>query len=99
MRQLGMEPVLGDGLSSEIGCWMEACVASVTIRNAGEFNRFLKPNVRLFVEPLQFAAGELCASHPARCGRLTVTRLPRMRLCASGSGRAVHLHRVRTVCR
>jgi len=62
VRRLGMEPVLGDGLSSEIGCWMEACVASVTIRNAGEFNGFLKPRVRLFVEPLQFAAGELVLS-------------------------------------
>jgi hypothetical protein len=38
---------------------MEACVARVTIRNAGEFNGFLKPNVRLFSEPLQFVAGEL----------------------------------------
>jgi L-alanine-DL-glutamate epimerase-like enolase superfamily enzyme len=59
VRQCGMEPVLGDGLSSEISCWMEACVARVTIRNAGEFNGFLKPKVRLFSEPLCFAAGEL----------------------------------------
>jgi L-alanine-DL-glutamate epimerase-like enolase superfamily enzyme len=55
----GMESVLGDGLSSELSCWMEACVARVTIRNAGEFNGFLKPKVRLFAEPLQFTAGEL----------------------------------------
>ena len=55
----GMESVLGDGLSSELGCWMEACVARVTIRNAGEFNGFLKPKVRLFAEPLHFTAGEL----------------------------------------
>lgn len=59
VRQLGMEPVLGDGLSSELGCWMEACVASVTIRIAGEFNGFLKPKTRLFVEPLEFAAGDI----------------------------------------
>jgi L-alanine-DL-glutamate epimerase-like enolase superfamily enzyme len=59
VRELGMEPVLGDGLSSELGCWMEACVASVTIRNAGEFNGFLKPKTRLFAEPLQLTAGEL----------------------------------------
>jgi L-alanine-DL-glutamate epimerase-like enolase superfamily enzyme len=52
VRACGMEPVLGDGLSSEIGCWMEACVARVTIRNAGEFNGFLKPKTRLFAEPL-----------------------------------------------
>jgi hypothetical protein len=54
-----MEAVLGDGLSSEFGCWMEACVARVTIRNAGEFNGFLKPSARLFSEPLRFVAGEL----------------------------------------
>jgi L-Ala-D/L-Glu epimerase len=59
VHEWGMEAVLGDGLSSELGCWMEACVARFTIRNAGEFNGFLKPKIRLFAEPLQFAAGEL----------------------------------------
>jgi L-Ala-D/L-Glu epimerase len=59
VRAHGMEPVLGDGLGIELGCWMEGCVARVTVRNAGEFNGFLKPMVRLFAEPLRFAAGEL----------------------------------------
>jgi L-Ala-D/L-Glu epimerase len=59
VREFGMKSVLGDGLSSELGCWMEACVASVTVRNAGEFNGFLKPKDRLFAEPLRFAAGQL----------------------------------------
>ena len=59
VRAHGMEPVLGDGLGIELGCWMEGCVARTTIRNAGEFNGFLKPKVRLFAEPLQFTAGEL----------------------------------------
>jgi len=59
VRELGMEPVLGDGISSELQCWMEGCVARHVIRNAGEFNGFLKPKVRLFTEPLRFAAGEL----------------------------------------
>jgi L-Ala-D/L-Glu epimerase len=59
VRAHGMEPVLGDGLGIELGCWMEGCVARTTIRNAGEFNGFLKPKVRLFTEPLQFTAGEL----------------------------------------
>jgi L-Ala-D/L-Glu epimerase len=62
VRAHGMEPVLGDGLGIELGCWMEACVARVTIRNAGEFNGFLKPKVRLFAEPLRFTAGELILS-------------------------------------
>lgn len=59
VRARGMEPVLGDGLSSEINCWMEACVARSTIRNAGEFNGFLKPRDRLLRNPLTFRAGEL----------------------------------------
>jgi L-Ala-D/L-Glu epimerase len=62
VRQYGMEPVLGDGLSIELGCWMEACVATRTIQNAGEFNGFLKPKVRLFAEPLRFADGKLALS-------------------------------------
>ena len=59
VRTCGMEPVLGDGLGTELSCWMEACVATKTIRNAGEFNGFLKPKLRLLTEPLQFAAGNL----------------------------------------
>ena len=59
VRALGMEPVLGDGISCEIGCWMEGCVAAYVIRNAGEFNGFLKPRVRLLQNPLQFEAGAL----------------------------------------
>ncbi|HSR55667.1 MAG TPA: enolase C-terminal domain-like protein [Alphaproteobacteria bacterium] len=59
IRELGMVPVLGDGVSSEIGCWMEACIARETIDNAGEFNGFLKPKARLFKEPLRFKDGAL----------------------------------------
>jgi L-alanine-DL-glutamate epimerase-like enolase superfamily enzyme len=59
VRELGMEPVLGDGTSSELQCWMEGCVARGVIHNAGEFNGFLKPKVRLFAEPLRFEAGAL----------------------------------------
>ena len=59
VRELGMVPVLGDGLSAELACWMEGCVASVTISNAGEFNGFLKPKERLFAPPLPFEAGDL----------------------------------------
>jgi len=59
VRECGMEPVLGDGVGIELGCWMEGCVARTTIRNAGEFNGFLKPKARLFAEPLKFDAGAL----------------------------------------
>ncbi len=52
-----MTPVLGDGLGSEIHSWLEACIASRSITNAGEFNGFLKPTERLFMNPLPFAGG------------------------------------------
>jgi L-alanine-DL-glutamate epimerase-like enolase superfamily enzyme len=58
-RELGMTPVLGDGLGTELSCWMEACVARTTIDNAGEFNGFLKPEARLFADPLPFSDGHL----------------------------------------
>ena len=38
---------------------MEACVARSHIRNAGEFNGFLKPRDRLFATPLGFDRGAL----------------------------------------
>lgn len=59
IRDLGMVPVLGDGVSTELCCWMEACVARHTIDNAGEFNGFLKPRDRLFANPLRFKDGAL----------------------------------------
>jgi len=59
IRKLGMVPVLGDGVSTELCCWMEACVARSSIDNAGEFNGFLKPSDHLFVNPLRFEDGAL----------------------------------------
>ena len=59
VRNLGMDPVLGDGLGSEITNWMEASVAQTLIRNAGEFNGFLKASDRLFETPLRFEDGDL----------------------------------------
>ncbi|PMR74037.1 mandelate racemase/muconate lactonizing enzyme family protein [Billgrantia endophytica] len=59
VRAHGMEPVLGDGLGSEITSWIEACVAQNTIRNAGEFNGFLKPVHRLLDTPLTFENGAI----------------------------------------
>ncbi len=57
ITQHGMKRVLGNGVASEIGCWMEACVAHATIDNAGEFNGFFKPLDRLFQQPLGFEDG------------------------------------------
>lgn len=59
IRSLGMTPVLGDGVSLEVGCWAEACVAARAIDNAGEMNGFLKTGTRLFENPLVFAGGAI----------------------------------------
>ncbi|GAA0528647.1 mandelate racemase/muconate lactonizing enzyme family protein [Pigmentiphaga daeguensis] len=59
IRNLGMTPVLGDGVSLEIACWMEACVAVHGIRNAGEMNGFLKARSRLLENPLVFDRGDI----------------------------------------
>lgn len=57
IRDLGMKPVLGNGVAADLGCWMECCVAHRMIDNAGEMNGFLKPKEMLFNEPLQVANG------------------------------------------
>jgi L-alanine-DL-glutamate epimerase-like enolase superfamily enzyme len=59
IRELGMEPVLGNGVACEVGCWMEACVARTLITNAGEMNGFLKPRTRLLANPLRFDGGAM----------------------------------------
>jgi len=59
IRALGMEPVLGNGVAGEVGCWMEGCVARTLIGNAGEMNGFLKPVRRLLGNPLPFADGAM----------------------------------------
>jgi hypothetical protein len=38
---------------------MEACVARLTIDNAGEMNGFLRPTVHLFRNPLPFEQGDV----------------------------------------
>lgn len=90
IRELGMTPVLGDGVSSELGCWMEACVARGLIDNAGEFNGFLKPKARLFANPLRFGSGALhletgyvpeidrdaLEAHRVDCARITERAAP-----------------------
>ena len=59
IRERGMEPVLGNGVAGEVGCWMEACVARNLISNAGEMNGFLKPVQPLLVNPLRFDNGAI----------------------------------------
>lgn len=59
IRELGMAPVLGNGVAADLGCWMEACVAARHIDNAGEMNGFLKPRARLLAPTLAFRDGAI----------------------------------------
>lgn len=59
IRDLGMEPVLGNGVASDIGCWMEACIARRLIGNAGEMNGFLRQSFPLSQPALQVQTGSL----------------------------------------
>jgi L-Ala-D/L-Glu epimerase len=64
VRNRGLTPVLGNGVATDLGCWMEACIAARHIDNAGEMNGFLKPRERLLADPLAFRDG--CIEIPAR---------------------------------
>lgn len=59
IRELGMRPVLGNGVACDLGCWFEGLVASQHIDNAGEMNGFLKVASPLLAEPLVFRDGAL----------------------------------------
>lgn len=59
IRELGMEPVLGNGVATDIGCWMEACVARNYVTNAGEMNGFLRLRNALACEPMEVVCGSI----------------------------------------
>jgi L-alanine-DL-glutamate epimerase-like enolase superfamily enzyme len=59
IRDLGMQPVLGNGVASDLGCWMEACVARRHITNAGEMNGFLRQRSPLAAVPLDVKRGAM----------------------------------------
>ncbi len=55
----GMTPVLGDGVSADIGCWFEACVAAALVRNAGEMNGFMKTERSMFLNEMPVKDGAI----------------------------------------
>ena len=59
IRAHGIEPVLGNGVASDIGCWMEACIAARHIRNAGEMNGWTKQSQPLLSNPLTIRDGTI----------------------------------------
>lgn len=59
IRARGLEPVLGNGVATDISCWMEACVARGTITHAGEMNGWLKLRRPLFENPMVVEGGAI----------------------------------------
>ena len=60
-HKLNLKIVIGDGLGSEINCWMEAKVAHELLNNAGEYNGFIKikPEAKILKNHLKFEKGFL----------------------------------------
>lgn len=60
-HQLGLGVILGDGLGSDINCYLEALVSSRHLDRAGEFNGCLKisDDARITTHPIGFFAGDI----------------------------------------
>jgi hypothetical protein len=74
--ELGMKPVLGNGVACDPGCWMEGCIAARQIDIAGEMNGFLKARSPLIENGLAFRDGAM------QIGRGFAPRLDRAALAA-----------------
>jgi len=59
VKDLGFGAVLGNGVATEVGCWMEACVAAKMLTTAGEMNGFLKPRRGLLSRALTVSEGSI----------------------------------------
>lgn len=66
----GMKPVLGNGVATDIGCWMETAAAPGHVTLAGEMNGFLKTPVQLMDPPLRMEGA--CVVLPAEMPSLNV---------------------------
>jgi L-alanine-DL-glutamate epimerase-like enolase superfamily enzyme len=59
VKALGLKAVLGNGVATDIGCWMEAAAGWGRIETAGEMNGFLKPTRYTLHNPLAVEDGSL----------------------------------------
>jgi L-Ala-D/L-Glu epimerase len=59
VHALGLGAVLGNGVATETGCWMEACVGAKLLTTAGEMNGFLKQRQGLLTTPLRVERGSI----------------------------------------
>ncbi len=86
VQSLGLIAVLGNGVATEIGCWMEACVSAKMVTTAGEMNGFLKQRRSLVSTPLRVDHGCLqldLASPPSLdANAVAAARVAREEFCA-----------------
>jgi L-alanine-DL-glutamate epimerase-like enolase superfamily enzyme len=59
VKALGLKAVMGNGVATDIGCWMEAAAGFGRLETAGEMNGFLKPSRHIVRNPLQVERGEI----------------------------------------
>lgn len=59
IRECGMTPVLGNGVASDLGCWMEASAGLGLVDTAGEMNGFTKTRTQLLSPPLRLEGADL----------------------------------------
>jgi L-Ala-D/L-Glu epimerase len=57
IAELGMEAILGNGVATETGCWMEACIAARMLERTSEMNGFLKQRSGLLRQELPVRDG------------------------------------------
>jgi L-alanine-DL-glutamate epimerase-like enolase superfamily enzyme len=81
IRSLGMKAVLGNGVATDLGCWMEACVAAAGhVSTDGEMNGFLRARDRLLAPVLETEGAEVAldgasrSPDPAALARLSVAQ-------------------------
>jgi L-alanine-DL-glutamate epimerase-like enolase superfamily enzyme len=90
IRELGMQPVLGNGVASDVGCWMEACAARRHVDNAGEMNGFLRQQRALAAEPIEVTGGRMIlrAGAPALDpSQIAIARVAQAHACAPATSR------------
>ncbi len=59
IKFLGMEAVLGNGVASDPGCWMETCAAREQVATAGEMNGFLRTREAIVANPMRVEGGAI----------------------------------------
>ncbi len=58
-QQCNLGICLGDGVATDLLCWVEACISRGFLRRAGDMNGFLKPKTTFLEQPLAFDRGSI----------------------------------------